>query len=117
MLMSPRTKGPFLEAPEMAHCCFYRGRKKQNKFLAMAEVGRREECQVASSPRKRASRTTLESVGPQKQTPEAEVPLARRKSGAKATVKKRVRVQVLSAETVHHWLECHTRNWKENLGG
>lgn len=41
----------------------------------MAEVGRREECPAASSPRKRASRTTSESVWQQKQAPEDEVPL------------------------------------------
>lgn len=39
------------------------------------------------------------------------------KMGAKATVKRRVWGQVLPAETVHHWLECHMRKWKENLGG
>lgn len=69
------------------------------------------------SPRKRASRTTSENMWPQKQTPEAEVPLCTQEKWAKATVERRVRVQVLSAATVHHWLECHMRNWKENLRG
>ena len=38
------------------------------------------------------------------------------KVGPKATVRSRVWVQVLPAETVHHWLECHMRKWKENWG-